>query len=346
MPEQKMYYGSYLDIKDGYGYVIARYAPRTGRVSFVKGTDAGLKQAVAQQLRRKANSLMDKAGFLDENGNLIPDGNEYYRNARRAANDIPSSMLNTQQNINPEAQAQAQGVNQYGQQSTQGISPLGQQNNSITQQDNSTQIQNVQGANTLRQQESSTPNQQAQQTKPKGKKAQLADAISDVGNKVDAALGNGNQGSQSETYNQATQDGETQQSWVDSAKNFITGLLGRSNDSTSTVTNTQGTQDNNPNGQQVKTLKVKGSNGQWHTLTVKRKNFSDKHKQAQQYHGSYLEATSRTGALSLGGRRILCSSRWLIFRTLTFYSRKFYRALKTIEQVYCRISGILTNTED
>ena len=295
MPEQKMYYGSYLDIKDGYGYVIARYAPRTGRVSFVKGTDAGLKQAVAQQLRRKANSLMDKAGFLDENGNLIPDGNEYYRNARRAANDIPSSMLNTQQNINPEAQAQAQGVNQYGQQSTQGISPLGQQNNSITQQDNSTQIQNVQGANILGQQESSTPNQQVQQTKPKGKKAQLADAISDVGNKVDAALGNGNQGSQSETYNQATQDGETQQSWVDSAKNFITGLLGRSNDSTSTVTNTQGTQDNNPNGQQVKTLKVKGSNGQWHTLTVKRKNFSDKHKQAQQYHGSYLEATDENG---------------------------------------------------
>lgn len=137
MPEHKRYFGVYFDIKDEYGSVIARYAPRTGKVKYTTHKDAQyMRQAVTEQLRRKAKSLVRNAGLLDADGKLITDLNEEYRTARQAANDVPNLIPTTQQNVqamqnsNPETQqgAQEQGIqggNQATQQATQGITPFG-----------------------------------------------------------------------------------------------------------------------------------------------------------------------------------------------------------------------------
>ena len=276
-PAQKQYYRDYLDVKDEYGNLIARYAPRTGTVKFSNHKDAkSMKQSVMQQLRRKAKSLMRNAGYLDSNGNLLTDGNEGYRTRRQVANDIPSSMPNIQQNAQPlQASQQDNTAPQTQQVQTQQVSqpqvsPLGQQNNTVQ------------------------PQKQAN-----GRKANLDNAISNVGNRVDSVLGNN--GSQAEIYNQAEQSTEGQQSAIGRAVDFVTGVLGKNssktnNNKTNTAADTStGVKTAQTKNTTVKTFSVAGNDGKQHKLTVKRKEFSDKHKEAKQYHGNYLEATDETG---------------------------------------------------
>ena len=98
MPEHRQYYGRHINIRDKYGNIVARYAPHTGKVKFSKDAETGyMRKAIMEQLRRKAKSLMKNAGFLDENGRLITDGNEGYRERRNAANDTPSYTLTQQE---------------------------------------------------------------------------------------------------------------------------------------------------------------------------------------------------------------------------------------------------------
>ena len=125
----------------------------------------------------------------------------------------------------------------------------------------------------------------------------LGEAISSVGDRVDAGLGNnsGTQASnQGETYNQQAQSEEEPQSFIGRAVNFVTGLLGRNNGSTSTVTSTQKTQTNNNT---TRTITVQGADGKEHTLTARRKSFDGKYSQAKQYHGDYIEFTDENGRI-------------------------------------------------
>ena len=167
MPAQRMYYGRHLNIRDNQGRLIARYSPRTGTIKFTSNGDAqAMKKSVLDKLKRQAKSILSSAGFLDENGKLIPDGNEYYRTARKAANSIPSSIP-TQTAQDTQGISSAATAGQQDTQQAPSVTPMGQQDTA------------------------SQPTAQAQpeaqsQGKPKGKKANLADAIGNVSSRVDA----------------------------------------------------------------------------------------------------------------------------------------------------------------
>ena len=257
MPEQRQYYGRHLNIRDKSGRLIARYSPRAGRIQFTKNGEAqAMKKSVMEKLKRKGKTILKNAGFLDEKGKLIPDYNEGYRERRNAANSIPSSIpVQTEQD-------------------TQGISsvtPLGEQETVQNTQQETQPAPSVipmgQQATIQRPTAPAQPEAQAQ-GKPKGRKATLANAIRNIGSRIDAALGN-DRGT--ETYHQ-----EGTQEEASSAVNSVTGLLGGN--------------ESNPGG-----ITYTDKNGNTHTLNVTSGEFDDSHQNEKQYFGRYIEFTDENG---------------------------------------------------
>ncbi|MBQ7170066.1 MAG: peptidoglycan DD-metalloendopeptidase family protein [Synergistaceae bacterium] len=279
LPAQQRYYGRHLNIRDKYGRLIARYSPRTNTIKFTKNSDAqAMQKSVLEQLKHKKKSILNNAGFLDENGKLIPDGNEGYRERRKAANDIPSSIpaqtaQDTQgiSSVTPTGQQEtAQNIQQYTQLAPS-VTPMGQQDTASQPAPQSQTEAQAQG-------------------KPKGRRAKLANAIGNVGSRIDAALG-------SETYHQeaAQEDG---QSWLGRVLDYVTDLLGRNSntaDSTTTDSSNPETTAGTPSNNRSSRITYQDRNGSTHTLTITSGEFDDSHPNEKQYFGKYIEYTDKDG---------------------------------------------------
>lgn len=89
-PRHKKIFGRFLEIKDKFGRIVARYSPQTGKFQMAKefANDNELEDNIRDELDRNYQGYLYEGGFLDENGKLIDDGNkdarrEYYKNRER-----------------------------------------------------------------------------------------------------------------------------------------------------------------------------------------------------------------------------------------------------------------------
>ena len=85
-PEQKQYFGRYLNIKDETDRTVARYSPYTKKLQMADGYE-GLQGEIAGHLKKHHRKYLEKAGFLDERGKLKSDSNEEYRHQYRTRAD-------------------------------------------------------------------------------------------------------------------------------------------------------------------------------------------------------------------------------------------------------------------
>ena len=93
-PNQKKYFGRYVEFTDENGKIVARYSPYTEVLQTADGVqDAdSIRKAIAQNFntqlgRMSAIKNLQKLGYLDERGKLISDSNEEYRSQYRARLD-------------------------------------------------------------------------------------------------------------------------------------------------------------------------------------------------------------------------------------------------------------------